>query len=90
MEKTGDMPLWVYLAFSSIETRRAALWLIGASVLFSLYCIPWGTLYPDSTWVGKLFRIEDWSWFAMMIPMTLWYWLCLRWVDRRNRWKPAG
>ena len=29
MEKTKEMPWWVFLAFSSIETRKGALNLIG-------------------------------------------------------------
>ena len=87
MEKTNDMPIWVYLAFSSIEARRTALILIGASALFTLYCIPWVTLAEMPEWVGKVFRIDDWSWFAMMVPMTIWYWLALRWVDKNAGWK---
>ena len=41
MEKTSDMPIWVYLAFSSIEKRQTALLLIYACAAFALYCIPW-------------------------------------------------
>ena len=87
MEKTSDMPIWVYLAFSSIETRRTALWLIYSCVAFALYCIPWVLFSPTPGWVGKIFLIDDWSWFAMMVPMTLWYWLALSWADRNARWK---
>jgi len=34
----------------------------------------------------KIFLIKDWAWFAMMVPMTLWYWISLRWVDNNAGW----
>jgi hypothetical protein len=90
MEKTDTMPIWVYLAFASIETRRTALILIYASALFALYCVPWTLLYPSTAWLGSLFLIDDWSWLAMMVPMTFWYWLSMRWVDKHAGWSEAG
>ena len=90
MEKTADMPIWVYLALSSIETKKTALWLIVACAVFSVYCIPWVLIAPDADWVGEVFLIEDWSWFAMMIPMTAWYCLSFRWADKNARWKTQG
>jgi hypothetical protein len=89
MEKTDKMPLWVFLAFSSIETRKAALILIYSCVVFSIYCIPWVLLLPAQEWLGSIFLIDDWSWLAMMVPMTLWYVLSLRWVDQKGDWKSA-
>lgn len=86
MEKTENMPIWVYLAFSSISTRKAALLLIFACVLFSIYCIPWHLLFPDRDWVAQICLIGDWSWFAMMVPVTFWYWLGLRWIDKNSGW----
>lgn len=89
MQKSDDMPLWVFLAFSSIERRRTALWLIGSCVAFTLYCVPWAVLFPDPAWLGTLFLIDDWSWFLTMVPLTAWYWLSLRWLDSRERWEVA-
>lgn len=89
MEKTADMPIWVFLAFSSIETRKTALWLIIACAVFGAYCIPWVLIAPEVNWVGKVFLIDDWSWFGMMLPMTAWYCLSFRWVDKNARWKEA-
>ena len=86
MEKTKEMPWWVFLAFSSIETRKGALNLIGICILFALYCVPWSLYAPGHEWAGKLFRIHDWSWFAMMVPMSLWYVLSFRWVERNGEW----
>jgi len=86
MEKTDNMPIWVFLAFSSIETRKGALLLIFACVAFSIYCIPWSLLLPGRDWVVQIFLIEDWSWFAMMIPITFWYLLSLRWVENNSGW----
>ncbi|MGY6277222.1 hypothetical protein [Methylomonas sp. MgM2] len=86
MQKDNNMPLWVFFALSSIETRKGALLLIWSSLLFSLYCIPWSMFFLDTPWIGKLFLIDDWDWFAMMLPMTLWYWLSMKWVDRNRGW----
>jgi uncharacterized membrane protein len=81
------MPLWVFLAFSSIETRKGALILIGACALFSIYCLPWPLFFDSPDWFAKIFLIDDWSWVAMMLPITLWYWLSLKWVDKNSGWK---
>ena len=86
VDKTDNMPIWVWLAFSSIETRKVALLLIFACVLFSIYCLPWPQFFPDQDWIMQIFLIEDWSWFAMMVPITLWYWLSLRWIDTNSGW----
>jgi hypothetical protein len=92
MDKTDNMPIWVFLAFSSINTRKAALLLIASSALFTVYCAPWTRLFPGSEWIGRLFLLDDWSWFAMMLPVTLWYWLSLNWLDRHAAWatRPGG
>jgi hypothetical protein len=89
VRKTTDMPVWVYLAFSSIRTRKGALALIGSSVLFTLYCVPWLHFFPLPRWLARLLLVHNWSWFAMMIPITLWYWLSLRWTDRNAAWTVA-
>lgn len=86
MEKKDDMPLWVFLAFSSINTRKGALILIWICIVFSLYCIHWTKFFADQEWIAKIFLIDDWSWIAMMIPMTIWYWLSLRWIDKNSAW----
>lgn len=87
MQKNEKMPMWVFLAFSSIEKRKHALWLIWATILFTLYCIPWAHIFSSQALVGKLFLIDDWSWFAMMVPIAVWYWLSLKWVDRNAGWQ---
>jgi hypothetical protein len=87
MEKKDDTPLWVFLAFSSINTRKGALILIWSCIVFSLYCIPWSLFFSDQEWVAKIFLIDDWSWLAMMVPMIVWYWLSLRWVDKNTAWE---
>jgi hypothetical protein len=85
MEKQ-DMPLWFFLAFSSLEMRKGALILIYSSIVFTLYCIPW-SLFFKHKWIATLFLLNDWSWAAMMVPIVLWYWLSLRWVDKHDYWK---
>ncbi len=85
MEKKPDMPWWVFLAFSSIETRKGALILIASSLIFTFYCIPWG-LFFKYDWVKTVFLLNDWSWAAMMMPLVVWYWLSLRWLDQHDYW----
>ena len=87
MEKTEKTPLWVFLAFSSIETRKGAIRLIWASVVFTLYCLPWPLFFSTQDLLINKVLIEDWSWFAMMVPIVMWYWLSLRWVDKNTRWE---
>ncbi len=79
------MPLWVLFAFSSIQKRKHALILIWACFLFTLYSLPWVT-FVDNEIISTLFLIDDWSWIAMMIPLCLWYILCLRWMDQNSAW----
>ncbi len=86
MEKKDNMPLWVFLAFSSINTRKGALLLIWSCILFTIYCVPWGLLIIDQPWINQVFLIDDWSWLAMMVPMVLWYFLSLRWIDKNKAW----
>jgi hypothetical protein len=86
IQKTDKMPIWVSLLFSSVKTRKGALWLIGANVAFSIYCIPWSRLFSEHDWIVKIFLINDWTWFAMMVPITFWYWISLRWIDNNYKW----
>lgn len=85
-DKSNDIPMWVFLAFSSIKTRKGALILSWCSVIFSLYCIPW-PLFSNAEIIKTIFLIDDWSWIAMMIPIVIWYWMSLRWVDRQDAWE---
>ncbi len=87
MEKKENMPMWVFLAFSSINTRKGALILIWACIVFTIYCIPWPLFFAEHEWVKKIFLIDDWSWLAMMIPMIIWYWLSLKWIDKNTGWE---
>ena len=89
MEKTEKMPIWVFLAFSSIETRKGALILIWACAIFSLYCIPLPLFFENNELVKTLFLIDDWSWIAMMAPITFWYWISLKWVDNNSGWEKS-
>ncbi|QWF69976.1 hypothetical protein KEF85_11500 [Methylomonas paludis] len=89
MQKDNKTPLWVYLALSSIETRKGAKLLILSNIVFSAYCVPWVSFFNDIEWVAKLFLLEDWEWFAMTSPMTIWYWLSLKWVDKNRGWQAS-
>jgi hypothetical protein len=64
MKKTETTPLWVFLAFYSIESRKGALMLMWSSLVFSLYCIPWANYFNVDGRVAKLFLVNDWIWFC--------------------------
>jgi len=87
MNKSKETPLWVFLAFSSIKTRKAGLWIVWTCAAFTVYCAPWSQFSPNQAWVKSVFLLDDWSWFAMMVPMTLWYFLSLRWTDKNFAWQ---
>ncbi|MCF7972516.1 MAG: hypothetical protein K9N55_01750 [Phycisphaerae bacterium] len=89
MKKQENTPLWVYLAFANIETQRGALMMVWCNVLCSIYCIPWSQCIRDSSWIGKIFVIEGWLWFAVMAAITLWYWAGLKWIDRHDAWSQS-
>ena len=85
MTEKIKIPMWVLLAFSSIHKRKHAKMLIWASLIFTLYCLPFVT-FVDNELIKTLFLIDDWSWFALMLPVCLWYVSCLRWMDKNNAW----
>lgn len=87
MEKKDSMPLWVFLAFSSINSRKGALILTWSCVVFTAYCFPWSLYLTDQPWVKQVFLIDDWSWLPMMVPMVIWYYLSLRWIDKNSAWE---
>ena len=85
MKRIEKTPIWVSLAYANIHTRKVALWLIISCVVFTLYCVPW-VQFSKNQWVAKLFLIDDWSWLVMMVPMTIWYWVSFKWVDKNKGW----
>jgi len=86
MEKKEHIPMWVFLAFSSINTKKGALTLIWSCVVFTLYCFPFSLFFTELAWVKQVFLIDDWSWLSMMVPIVLWYYLSLRWMDKNKAW----
>lgn len=77
MQHLPDTPLWVTLGLANISTRKGALILFWTCFAFSVACIPLS------------YYLEDWSWAAVMFPCSLWYWLCIRWMDRHAGWSEA-
>ena len=86
MKKIDKTPLWVSLVYANVHTRKMALIMVIFCVVFTFYCVPW-VQFSKSSVVTKLFLIEDWNWFVMMIPMTIWYWISLKWVDKNAGWE---
>lgn len=90
MIKTKDTPLWVFLAFSSIESPKGAKILIWACVAFTLYSLPWPLYFADALGeLGNKIFFDDWYTFLMMIPITAWYVAALKWMNARDAWQPA-
>jgi hypothetical protein len=83
----AKMPLWVALAFSSVRSRKLALYIVYGCAAFTAYCVPWPHYFGDQTWVTKIFLLDDWSWAVMMIPTTIWYWLSFMWIERNSTWE---
>jgi len=75
-DNTTKLPLWVELAFSSIQKREHAVWLIIGSIVCTIGLAIW--------WLG--FE-GDWTWTAWTVPVPIWYVLALRWMDKNSVWK---
>jgi hypothetical protein len=86
MKQLDNTPLWVSLAWASVPSRKMAIWLIISCVAFAVYCVPW-VKFSSNSLVAKLFLLQDWWWFASMIPLIIWYWLSLKWVDQHQGWE---
>jgi hypothetical protein len=87
LNKTAQkLPIWVLLAFPSIQQRKSAILMIWASIIFTIYCLPWINIINHDI-ILRLFLVEDWSWVAMMLPINIWYILSLRWMDKNLAWK---
>lgn len=74
------MPLWVFLGLLNLESRKAALILIGCTFVFGMAFLPLPYILND--WD----RIDVLNWSGMMFAVTLWYWLSMRWVDQHSSW----
>ncbi|PPD56277.1 MAG: hypothetical protein CTY10_04990 [Methylotenera sp.] len=86
MKQIDKTPIWVTLVYANVHTRKMALIMVIFCVIFALYCVPW-VQFSANPIIAKLFLINDWSWFLSMIPLIIWYWLALRWVDKNAGWE---
>lgn len=78
MQNHPHPPLWVSLGLANIRTRKGALILFWTCFAFATACIP----LAHYQWVAWI----DWSWAAVLFPCALWYWLCIRWMDKNAAW----
>lgn len=81
MEKKDNTPLWVFLAFSSIQTRKGAFLLTMICFLGGLGFLPLPLLLDDWSWMDVL------NWSGMFFAMVAWYWFAMRWVDKNGGWE---
>jgi hypothetical protein len=84
--KNRKLPLWVALAYANIESRKLAVYLTAASLLFTACCLPIMQMFSLPGWLGKVFLADDWTWFAFSLAITIWYWLGIRWIDNHGSW----
>jgi hypothetical protein len=88
MKITEHTPFWVKLVYANIHTRKSAKWMIISCIVFGFYSIPWAQLSTNAL-IAKLFLIHDWTWCISMVPLSIWYWLALKWVDQHAAWDDA-
>jgi len=86
MKQIDNAPIWVKLVYANVPTRKMAVMMVIFCVVFALYCVPW-VKFSSNPIIAKLFLIDDWSWFASMIPLIAWYWISLKWVDKNTGWE---
>ena len=81
MDRKDKMPHWVYFGLLNIYSKKGALILFWSCLVFALLCIPGSYYFND-------YKVEgmDWSWAGMMFAVSLWYWLCINWVDNKSTW----
>lgn len=99
MERRDNMPHWVFFGLSSINTRKGALILFWSCFMFGLACIPFS---PALSWlpatgpgcfacgvvaIPASYHLDDWSWVGLTFIVALWYWLCIRWIDKNSTWE---
>jgi hypothetical protein len=67
-------PWWVQLGLAGLPNRGSAVAFLWLSILLTVAAAVAGFFFPWA-WLGVLFV---WS--------ALWYWACIRWVDRNDQW----
>ncbi len=75
MKNTEGFPLMVTIGLLGINSRKVALAYFWFSNLLSLVSLVLGFMNP-MFFIGTLFLMS-----------SLWYWLCIKWVDRHSRWE---
>jgi hypothetical protein len=71
------------LTFPTLCFQLSASCLYNVASFTILYS---ASIVTNHGWVKKLFLIDDWSWFAMMVPVTFWYWMSMNWLDKNSGW----
>jgi hypothetical protein len=71
-----QQPIWVALALSNITKRKHAIWLIISSIVFTIGFAVWWLAFGG-----------DWDWFAWTVPLPIWYWVAMLWMDKNAAWE---
>jgi len=83
-----NKPVWVEVGLFGIETRKKAMsWfvssLIGAVVLSILTVFFLGMMLETPLFVAILFGLIVGGFIGLA---SLWYWLCIYWMDKNDGW----
>ena len=81
---TKKIPLWVSLGLSNFKTRKGPTYMAIACLVFGMGFLPLPVLLDNWSWIDVL------EWGGLMFPMALWYFLCVRWVDKNYSWEVIG
>lgn len=87
MERKENMPMWVFFGLSSINSRKGAMWLVWSCFVCSILFMPWVSLIPGINFIPESVKLDNWDWAVPTFLITLWYWLCVRWVDKHSSWE---
>lgn len=86
MDRKDNMPMWVFFGLSSINTRKGGMMLFWSCMIFAVACIPWAILVPGADFIPEAIRLDDWSYAGLTLLCAVYYWLCIRWVDKNASW----
>ena len=82
-------PYWVQIGMLGIKTRAVAkIWLLASivgSILFALLVVlVFKKVLDAPIMISILFGSSG---AAVLFLSSLWYWLCIRWMDKHEGWQ---
>ena len=69
--KTTGFPLWVKIGLFGLKSRKGGLMWMALSIAASFMFCIYGSLETC----------------GVFLLVALWYWLCIKWVDKNAKWE---